>query len=62
MEVRVFNNQVEKALRSLKRKLTQDGVMRELKNRMAYEKPSDKKKRKQKEARKRKARSRIVTY
>jgi small subunit ribosomal protein S21 len=54
MEVKVFNNQVEKALKSLKRKLSQDGIMRELKNRMAYEKPSEKRKRKQKEAKKRK--------
>ncbi len=54
MEVRVFNNQVEKALRILKRKLSQDGIMRELKNRQAYERPSDKRKRKQKEAKRRK--------
>ncbi|HAP66565.1 MAG TPA: 30S ribosomal protein S21, partial [Nitrospinae bacterium] len=39
MEVRVFNNQVEKALRILKRKLSQDGIMRELRNREAYERP-----------------------
>ncbi|MEK6546578.1 MAG: 30S ribosomal protein S21 [Nitrospinota bacterium] len=54
MEVRVFNNQIEKALRLLKRKLSQDGIMRELKNRMAYEKPGEKRKRKQKEAKRRK--------
>ncbi|HBA25985.1 MAG: 30S ribosomal protein S21 [Nitrospinae bacterium RIFCSPLOWO2_12_39_16] len=54
MEVRVFNNQVEKALRILKRKLSQDGIMRELRNREAYERPSDKRKRKQKEAKRRK--------
>ena len=54
MEVRVFNHQVEKALRILKRKLSQDGIMRELRNREAYERPSDKRKRKQKEAKRRK--------
>ena len=54
MEVRVFNNQVEKALRILKRKLSQDGIMRELRNREAYERPGDKRKRKQKEAKRRK--------
>jgi small subunit ribosomal protein S21 len=54
MEVRVFNNQVEKALRILKRKLSQDGIMRELRNREAYERPSEKRKRKQKEAKRRK--------
>ena len=54
MEVRVFYNQVEKALRILKRKLSQDGIMLELRNREAYERPSDKRKRKQKEAKRRK--------
>ena len=53
MEVRVQENQIEKALRDLKRKLAKEGVMRELKAKRFYEKPSVKKKRKQKEARKR---------
>jgi small subunit ribosomal protein S21 len=37
----------------LKRQLIRDGVLKELKNRRAYEKPSVKKKRKQREARRR---------
>ncbi len=53
MEVKVFDNQLEKALKDLKRKLAKEGIMKELKRRRFYEKPSLKKKRKQKEARKR---------
>jgi len=53
LEVRVQDNQVERALKDLKRKLAKEGVMKELKKRRFYEKPSVKKKLKQKEARKR---------
>ena len=54
MEVRVFSGDIEKALRSLKKKLQLDGIVGELKKRRFYEKPSVKKKRKQLEAQKRK--------
>ncbi len=54
MEVRVQSRDVEKALRTLKKKLQLDGVFAELKKRRFYEKPSVKKKRKQLEAQKRK--------
>ena len=50
MEVIVYQNQVERALKVLKRQLTKDGLLKELKRRRFYEKPSVKKKRKQKEA------------
>ncbi len=53
MEVRVQSRDIEKALRSLKKKLQLDGVFGELKKRRFYEKPSVKKKRKQLEAQKR---------
>lgn len=53
MEIRVEGNNIEKALRVLKRKIQQDGMLRELKNRRFYEKPSLKKKRKRREAQKR---------
>ncbi len=53
MEVKVQNNQIEISIKSLKRQLIRDGVLKELKNRRAYEKPSVKKKRKQREARRR---------
>jgi small subunit ribosomal protein S21 len=53
LEVKVQNNQIENAIKTLKRQLIRDGVLKELKNRRAYEKPSVKKKRKQREARRR---------
>ena len=43
-----------RALRRLKRKLEEDGVLRNLKEREHYEKPSEKKRRKQKYSQKRK--------
>jgi|TARA_B100000315_G_scaffold185153_1_gene174248 small subunit ribosomal protein S21 len=52
LEVTVYQNQVERALKVLKRQLTKDGLLKELKARRFYEKPSVKKKRKQKEAKK----------
>ncbi|MEW6067922.1 MAG: 30S ribosomal protein S21 [Nitrospirota bacterium] len=58
MEIRVNDNDVEKALKILKRKLERDGLMGELKKRRFYEKPSDRLKSKQREARKRKAKNR----
>ncbi len=54
MEIRVQSQDIEKALRNLKKKLQLDGVFGELKKRRFYEKPSVKKKRKQLEAQKRK--------
>ena len=57
MEIRVDSNDVEKALRLLKRKIQRDGLFRELKNRRFYEKPSLRKKRKRREAQKRKQKS-----
>jgi len=53
LEVKVQDNQIENAIRSLKRQLARDGILKELKKRRAYEKPSVRKKRKQREARKR---------
>ena len=49
IEIRVFNNNVEKAIRVLKKKMLKDGVIKELKQRRYYEKPSEMKLRKQKE-------------
>ena len=43
MEVTVYQNQVERALKVLKRQLTKDGLLKELKRRRFYEKPSLKK-------------------
>ena len=52
MIVTVYQNQVDKALKVLKRQMTKEGLLKELKRRRFYEKPSVKKKRKQKEAKK----------
>ena len=41
LEVRVQDNNVEKAIKALKRKLTREGVFRQLKEKRWYEKPSD---------------------
>jgi len=52
LKVDVVGNDVEKALKILKRNLSRDGLFREMRNRKFYEKPSVKKKRKQAAARK----------
>jgi len=41
MQVLVRDNNVEQALRVLKKKLQKEGVFREMKERRAYEKPSE---------------------
>jgi small subunit ribosomal protein S21 len=41
MQVFVRDNDVNAALRALKRKLQREGVFREMKRRRAYEKPSE---------------------
>ncbi|MBF0337509.1 MAG: 30S ribosomal protein S21 [Nitrospirae bacterium] len=52
MYIKVYENDVEKALKTLKRQLQKEGLFRDIKNRSFYEKPSVKKKRKQRDARK----------
>ncbi len=47
MEVTVRDNNVDQALRALKKKLQREGVYREMKMRRFYEKPSEKKAREQ---------------
>ena len=49
IEVQVRGNNVEKAMRVLKKKLMKYGLMKELRERQYYEKPSLKKQRKLKE-------------
>ena len=43
MHVSVRDNNVDQALRILKKKMQREGVFREMKNRRVYEKPSEKK-------------------
>ena len=50
IEVQVRNNNVEKAMRVLKKKLQKDGLFREVRMRQYYEKPSLKRQRKIKES------------
>ncbi len=50
MKIKVHNNNVDRALRTLKRIMQKEGFYKEMKKRSFYEKPSEKKKRKQKEA------------
>lgn len=49
MEVTVENN-IERAMKVLKRKLIKEGLFKELKSRKYFEKPSERKKRKKKES------------
>lgn len=50
MEIRVQRNNVDKALKVLKRKLMKEGIFKEMRSRSFYEKPSEKAKRKKREA------------
>ncbi len=50
MQVLVRDNNVEQALRVLKKKMQREGLFREMKQRRAYEKPSEKRTREAAEA------------
>jgi small subunit ribosomal protein S21 len=50
LEIKVNENNVDGALKVLKRKLQKEGLFKEIKRRKFYEKPSEKEKRKQREA------------
>ena len=50
MQVLVRDNNIEQALRVLKKKMQREGVFREMKARTAYEKPSEAKARRKAEA------------
>ncbi|KAA0970866.1 30S ribosomal protein S21 [Aureimonas fodinaquatilis] len=50
MQVLVRDNNVDQALRVLKKKMQREGIFRELKARRAYEKPSEKRVRQKGEA------------
>ena len=53
LAVEVRNNNIESAIRTLGRKVKQEGLMRELRARQAYEKPSTARTRRKAEARSR---------
>ncbi len=57
MKVDVVDNQVEAALKALKKRMERDGAFKEMRRRAFYEKPSVRRKRKQAQARKRRRRT-----
>ena len=50
MQVTVRDNNVDQALKALKKKMQREGIFREMKLRRAYEKPSERKTREKAEA------------
>ena len=52
MRIEVFDNQIEAALKQMKKQMAKDGLFQEMKRRQHYEKPSVKRKRKAAQARK----------
>ena len=50
IEVKVHDNDLEKAMRILKKKIQNDGLFKRLKLKKSYEKPSEYRRRKQREA------------
>jgi small subunit ribosomal protein S21 len=64
LKIDVVDNQIESALKALKKQMVKEGLFKDMKRREYYEKPSVKRKRKQALARKRrrKALSRTRTW
>jgi len=64
VKIVVIDNQIEAALKQLKKQMLKDGLYQEMKRRQHYEKPSVKRKRKAAQARKkrRKALKRTLQY
>ena len=57
MDIEVNDGNIEKAIKTLKRMLQREGVLKEIKKRSFYEKPSERERRKMREARKRRLRA-----
>ena len=53
MQVHVSDNNVDQALRALKKKMQREGIFREMKLRRHFEKPSQRRKRERAEAKRR---------
>lgn len=58
----VQDDNIEKALKVLKKKMQIDGLQREIKNRRFYEKPSEKKRRKMQDAERRRRKVKRKRY
>lgn len=50
MKVDVYDNNVDQAIRVLKKKMNREGMFREMKKRKFFEKPSERRRRKKAEA------------
>lgn len=50
MQVKVFDGNIDGAIKVLKRKMQKEGLFREISSREAYEKPSEKRRRRHQEA------------
>jgi len=57
VKIVVVDNQIEAALKQLKKQMLKDGLYQEMKRRQHYEKPSVKRKRKAAQARKKRLRA-----
>jgi small subunit ribosomal protein S21 len=57
VDIEVNDGNIEKAIKTLKRMLQREGVLKEIKKRSFYEKPSERERRKMREARKRRLRA-----
>jgi len=57
VDVEVNDGNIERAIKVLKRMLQREGILKEVKKRSFYEKPSEKERRKRREARKRRLRA-----
>lgn len=53
MQVKVFGDNINGAIKTLKRKMQKEGLFREMRRHEAYEKPSEKKRRRHQDAVKR---------
>jgi len=59
LEVKVVGNDIEKAMKILKRKVQKDGLFRRLKAKRSYEKPSECRRRKRRESERRQRTNRL---
>jgi small subunit ribosomal protein S21 len=57
VKIEVYDNQIEAALKALKKEMANEGVFKEMKRRAFYEKPSVKRKRKRADAQRRRRRA-----
>ena len=53
IEVSVRDNDVDQAIKALKRKIARDGLLKQIKSKKAYENPSERRKRKERESKRR---------